>query len=251
MHLGTFGFVCRCSGWEYFTMFHLPLYRLTAEISDGYNRLQPKISNRCLWKLIELSRKINVDKEQDYTVTAYHSQLDSTWSVFMSILRFNATVPWNGQSIVLSVTHGCVHDSRPYLFTIAVFHGFFLLRFIIVVIFIKIFVLIFFCRFLWQRKEDRNTCNLMCSVPSTWRISPSGSCLGGWHAQRGTAASKGDTIMNEWFLLSSLWSANTADSYRPMPPQTNFRKCPSRQRTRGRCICRLLSVGVLPTKQKH
>ena len=179
MHLGTFGFVCRCSGWEYFTMFHLPLYRLTAEISDGYNRLQPKISNRCLWKLIELSRKINVDKEQDYTVTAYHSQLDSTWSVFMSILRFNATVPWNGQSIVLSVTHGCVHDSRPYLFTIAVFHGFFLLRFIIVVIFIKIFVLIFFCRFLWQRKEDRNTCNLMCSVPSTWRISPSGSCWGG------------------------------------------------------------------------
>ena len=74
---------------------------------------------------------------------------------------------------------------------------------------------------------------------------------GGWHAQRGIAASKGDTIMNEWFLLSSLWSANTADSYRPIPPQTNFRKCPSCQRTRGRCICGLLSVAVLPTKQKH
>ena len=137
-----------------------------------------KFDNRCLSRLIELSRKINVDKEQDYTVTAYHSQLDSTWSVLMSILRFNATVPWNGQSIALSVTHGCVHDSRPYLFTIAVFHGFFLLRFIILVIFIKIFVLIFFCRFLWQRKEDRNTSNLTCSVPSTWRISPSESCLG-------------------------------------------------------------------------
>ena len=96
----------------------------------------------------------------------------------MSTLRFNATVPWNGQSIVLSVTYGCVRDSRPYLFTIAVFHGFFLLRFIILVIFIKIFVLIFFCRFLRRRKEDRNTSNLMCSVSSTWRISPSGSCLG-------------------------------------------------------------------------
>ena len=178
MHLGTFGFVCRCSGWEYFTMFHLPLYRLTAEISDGYNRLQPNIDNRCLSRLIELSRKINVGKEQDYTVTAYHSQLDSTWSVLMSILRFNATVPWNGQCIALSVTHGCVHDSRSHLFTITVFHGFFLLRFIILVIFIKIFVLIFFCRFLRQRKEDRNTSNLMCSVPSTWRISPSESCLG-------------------------------------------------------------------------
>ena len=59
-------------------MFHLPLYRLTAEISDGYNLLQPKINNRFLRKLIELIRKINVDKEQDYTVTAYHSQLDST-----------------------------------------------------------------------------------------------------------------------------------------------------------------------------
>ena len=178
MHLGTFGFVWRCSGWEYFTMFHLPLYRLTAEISDGYNRLQPKINNRFLRKLIELIRKINVDKEQDYTVTAYDSPLDSTLSVLTSILRFNATVPWNGQSIALSVTHGCVHDSRPYLFTVAVFHGFFLLRFIILVIFIKIFVLIFFCRFLRQRKEDRNTSNLMCSVPSTWRISPSESCLG-------------------------------------------------------------------------
>ena len=137
-----------------------------------------KFDNRCLSRLIELSRKINVDKEQDYTVTAYHSQLDSTWSVLMSILRFNATVPWNGQSIALSVTHGCVHDSRPYLFTIAVFHGFFFLRFIILVIFIKIFVLIFFCRFLRQRKDDRNTSNLTCSVPSTWRISPSESCLG-------------------------------------------------------------------------
>ena len=63
---------------EYFTIFHLPLYRLIAEISDGYNRLQPKINNRCSSKLIELSRKIDVDKEQDYTVTAYHSQLDST-----------------------------------------------------------------------------------------------------------------------------------------------------------------------------
>lgn len=137
-----------------------------------------KFDKCCLSRLIELSRKINVDKEQDYTVTAYHSQLDSTWSVLMSILRFNATVPWNGQSLVLSVTHGCVHDSRSYLFTVAVFHGFFLLRFIILVIFIKIFVLIFFCRFLWQRKEDRNTSNLTCSVPSTWRISPSESCLG-------------------------------------------------------------------------
>ena len=85
---------------------------------------------------------------------------------------------WNGQSIALSVTHGCVHDSRPYLFTIAVFHGFFLLRFIILVIFIKIFVLIFFCRFLRQRKENRNASNLMCSVPSAWRIFPSGSYLG-------------------------------------------------------------------------
>lgn len=137
-----------------------------------------KFDNRCLSRLIELSRKINAEKEQDYTVTAYHSQLDSARSVLMSILRFNATVPSNGQSIALSVTHGCVHDSRPYLFTIAVFHGFFLLRFIILVIFIKIFVLIFFCRFLWQRKEDRNTNNLMSSVPSTWRISPSGSCWG-------------------------------------------------------------------------
>ena len=96
----------------------------------------------------------------------------------MSILRFNATVLWNGQSIVLSVTHGCVDDSRPYLFTIAVFHGFFLPRFIILVIFIKIFVLIFFCRFLWRRKEDKNTRNLRCSVPSTWRIFPRESCLG-------------------------------------------------------------------------
>ena len=135
-------------------------------------------ANRCLSRLIELSRKINIDKEQDYTVTAYHSQLDSTWLVLMSILRFNAIVPWNGQSIAPSVTHGCVHDSRPYLFTIAVFHGFFLLRFIILVIFIKIFVLIFFCRFLWRRKEDKNTSNLRCSVPSTWRIFPSESCLG-------------------------------------------------------------------------
>ena len=35
---------------------------------------------------------------------------------------------------------------------------------------------------------------------------------------------KGDTIMNEWFLLSSLWSANTADSYLPMPQQTTFQE---------------------------
>lgn len=55
-----------------------PFKGISVEISDGYKRLQPKINNRCLWKLIELSRKINVDKEQDYTVTAYHSQLDST-----------------------------------------------------------------------------------------------------------------------------------------------------------------------------
>ena len=172
MHLGTFGFVCRCSGWEYFTVSSSPLQTNSWNFRWLQSPPAKHLTTRCLWKLIELSRKINADKEQHYTVTAYHSQLDSTWSVLMSILRFNATVPWNGQSIALSVTHGCVHDSRPYLLTIAVFHGFFLLRFIILVIFIKIFVLIFFCRFLRQRKEDRNTSNL------TWRISPSESCLG-------------------------------------------------------------------------
>ena len=178
MHLGTSGFVCRCSGWEYFTVSSSPLQTNSWNFRWLQSPPAKHLTTRCLSRLIELSRKINVDKKQDYTVTAYHSQLDSTWSVFMSILRFNATVPWNGQSIVLSVTHGCVHDSRSYLFTITVFHGFFLLRFIIIVIFIKIFVLIFFCRFLWQRQEDRNTSNLMCSVQSTWRISPSESCLG-------------------------------------------------------------------------
>ena len=252
MHLGTFGFVCRCSGWEYFTMFHLPLYRLTAEISDGYNRLQPKINNRFLRKLIELIRKINVDKEQDYTVTAYDSPLDSTWSVFMSILRFNATVPWNGQSIALSVTHGCVHDSRPYLFTIAVFHGFFLLRFIILVIFIKIFVLIFFCRFLWQRQEDRNTSNLTCSLPSTWRISPSESCLARvTRLARNCRKQKGTRL---W--MSDFYSPPCGLRIQPTlisqcRSKRHFRKCPSCQRTRGRCACGLLSVGVLPTTQKH
>ena len=202
--------------------------------------------NRCLSRLIELSRKINVDKEQHYTVTAYHSQLDSTWSVFMSILRFNATVPWNGQSLVLSVTHGCVHDSRPYLFTIAVFHGFFLLRFIILVIFIKIFVLIFFCRFLRQRKEDRNTSSLKCSVPSTWVLED---------FPRRKLFGAGDTPSAELPQAKGtrLW---ISDFYSPpcgllIQPtliakcslEGHFRKCPSCQSVRGlrgSCICGLL-----------
>ena len=201
-----------------------PFKGITVEISDVYNRLQPKINNRCLWKLIELIRKINVDKEQDYTVTAYNSQLDSTWSVLMSILRFNATVPWNGQSIALSVTHGCVHDSRPYLFTIAVFHGFFLPRFIILVIFIKIFVLIFFCRFLWRRKEDKDTSNLRCSVPSTWRIFPSESCLGRvTRPARNCRKQKGTRLWMSDFY-SPPCGLRIQPTLLPMPQQTTFQE---------------------------
>ena len=152
----------------------------------------------------------------------------------MSILRFNATVPWNGQSIAPSVTHGCVHDSRPYLLTIAVFHGFFLLRFIIIVIFIKIFVLIFFCRFLWQRQEDRNTSNLTCSVPSTWRISPSESCLARvTRLARNCRKQKGTRLWMSDFYSPPCGLLIQPTLIAKCSLEGHFRKCPSCQSVRG------------------
>ena len=158
---------------------------------------------------------------------------------------------WNGQSIALSVTHGCVHDSRPYLFTIAVFHGFFLLRFIILVIFIKIFVLIFFCRFLRQRKENRNASNLMCSVPSAWRIFPSGSYLGRvTRPARNCRKQRGHDY--EWVISTLLLVVcECSRLLSPNALQTKFQEVSLVSADERQVYLRVLSVGVLPTKQKH